>query len=145
MAKHEAVTTQSAHPWRATVRTIFAAVIALAALAPLIYSSAAQQSPELATGAVGGVLVAAGAITRIMAIPGVEAFLQRFLPFLSAAQRDDPLVTVKDVQVMTGTEVQEISKDLQDRARSAKRAEGTQPVVSDDNPSVADQVHYTGE
>lgn len=93
MANHEATTTQSAHPWRATVRTIFAAVIALSALAPLIYSAAAQQSPELATGAVGGVLVAAGAITRIMAIPGVEAFLQRFLPFLSAAQRNDPNVT----------------------------------------------------
>jgi len=93
LANHEATTTQSAHPWRATVRTIFAAVIALSALAPLIYSAAAQQSPELATGAVGGVLVAAGAITRIMAIPGVEAFLQRFLPFLSAAQRNDPNVT----------------------------------------------------
>ncbi|ALG28095.1 hypothetical protein AOZ07_03145 [Glutamicibacter halophytocola] len=93
MAKHEATTTQGAHPWRATVRTIFAAVIALAALAPLIYTAAAQQSPELATGAIGGALVTAGAITRIMAIPGVEAFLQRFLPFLSAAQRNDPNVT----------------------------------------------------
>ncbi|MNW66285.1 hypothetical protein D3C74_447400 [compost metagenome] len=28
-----------------------------------------------------------------MAIPGVEAFLQRFAPFLSADQRNDPNVT----------------------------------------------------
>ncbi|KUM29372.1 hypothetical protein AQ436_06690 [Arthrobacter sp. EpRS66] len=130
MAKHEATTTQGAHPWRATARTIFAAVIALAALAPLIYTAAAQQSPELATGAVGGVLVAAGAITRIMAIPGVEAFLQRFAPFLSAAQRNDPNVT--------GEAVSEFDALL-------REGKGSYPVSGPHAPTEADPARYEGD
>lgn len=89
MAKHIAVTTQSQHPWRATVRTILAVVIALAAMAPVVYTAATMQSPELATGAAAAVLTIAAAITRIMALPVVEAFLQRFLPWLAAGARGD--------------------------------------------------------
>lgn len=84
MAKHEAVTTQSQHPWRATIRTILAIVIALAAMAPVVYTAATMQSFELATGAAAAVLTIAAAITRIMALPVVEAFLQRFVPWLAA-------------------------------------------------------------
>lgn len=84
MRKHVAVTTQSQHPWRATIRTILAVVIALAALAPALYTAATMQSPELATGAAAAVLTIAAAITRIMALPVVEAFLQRFVPWLAA-------------------------------------------------------------
>lgn len=131
MAKHEATTTQGAHPWRATVRTIFAAVIALAALAPLIYTAAAQQSPELATGAVGGVLVAAGAITRIMAIPGVEAFLQRFAPFLSAAQRNDPNVTGE--------------ASVSEFDALVKEGKNSYPVTGAHAPTEADPARYEGD
>ena len=73
MAKHSAVTTQSQHPWRATIRTILAVVVALSAMAPSIYSAATQGSPEAATGAAALALGIAAAITRIMALPGVEA------------------------------------------------------------------------
>lgn len=89
MSKHAAVTTQSRHPWRATVRTILAIVIALAAMAPAVYTAATIQSPELATGAAATALTLAAAITRIMALPVVEAFLQRFVPWLAAGARGD--------------------------------------------------------
>ena len=103
MAKHAATTTQSLHPWRATVRTVFAVVIALAALAPAIYSAATTQSPELATGAAAGALAVAAAITRIMALPGVEAFLQRFIPWLAAGDRgDEPADPVQDAVTNLG-------------------------------------------
>ncbi|MHC6175482.1 hypothetical protein [Glutamicibacter sp. X7] len=124
MAKHEATTTQGTHPWRATVRTLFAAVIALAGLAPLIYEAAAQQLPEMATGAVGGVLLVAGAITRIMALPGVEAFLQRFLPFLAAASRDEPLTFDQAVQ------------------RAARAARTAHPISGPHAPTQADPGRY---
>ena len=91
MAKHAAVTTQSQHPWRATVRTILAVIVALAAMAPSIYTAATMGSPEAATGAAALALGIAAAITRIMALPGVESFFQRFLPWLAAgAKADDP-------------------------------------------------------
>lgn len=88
MSKHIAVTTQAEHPWRATTRTVFAIVVALAAMAPVIYTAATMASPEAATGAAAGVLAIAGAVTRIMALPGVEAFLKRFAPWLAAAPED---------------------------------------------------------
>lgn len=89
MAKHEAVTTQSQHPWRATIRTILAIVVALAAMAPVVYTAATVQSPELATGAAAVTLTIAAAITRIMALPVVEAFLRRFIPWLAAGARGE--------------------------------------------------------
>jgi hypothetical protein len=75
--------TQVRRPWRAVVRTVFQAVIALAAMAPVIYSAATNDDPAKATGAVGGALVIAAGITRVMAIPRVNALLERFLPFLA--------------------------------------------------------------
>lgn len=132
MAKHEAKTTQSAHPWRATIRTVFTAVIALAALAPLIYAAAAQQSPELATGAFAGVLAASGALTRIMAVPGVEAFLQRFAPWLAAGDRNDPDVT-------GSLEVHELDAVVKRAAREAKTA---YPVTSAHEATTADPARY---
>lgn len=89
MGKHAAVTTQSQHPWRATIRTVLAVIIAVAAMAPVVYTAATMQSPELATGAAAAVLTIAAAITRIMALPVVEAFLQRFVPWLAAGARGD--------------------------------------------------------
>ena len=72
------------HGWRRTVRTIFAVLVALAAIAPLIYRAAALAEPEDATGWLAAVLGVAAAITRVMALPAVEAFLQRFAPWLAA-------------------------------------------------------------
>lgn len=78
------VPTQVRRPWRATLRTAFQAVIALAAMAPFLVNASGleEQVP-----AVAGFLAVAGAITRIMAVPQVEGFLQTFVPFLSASPR----------------------------------------------------------
>lgn len=91
----ERVATQSQHPWRATIRTILAVVIAVAAM-PLVANAAAAMihSPELATGFVVVALIVAAAITRIMTLPVVEAFLQRFVPRLAAGARgEEPSAT----------------------------------------------------
>lgn len=80
--------TQVKHPWRATVRTLFAAVVSAAAMAPLIYSAATDHDPAQATGWAALALTIASGITRVLAVPAVNTFLQRFLPFLAAEPRD---------------------------------------------------------
>lgn len=89
MSKHVATTTQGAYPYRAVIRTLVALIAALAAMAPLLYVAITLQSPEAATGAGAGALAIAAAITRVLALPAVEDFLQRFLPWLAAAARDE--------------------------------------------------------
>lgn len=77
MAAHAAVSTQEQHPWRATARTMLAGVVALAAAAPLIWTAATGDSPEAATGAGATFLIVSGAITRVMAVPAVNAVLAK--------------------------------------------------------------------
>ncbi|MFJ2470518.1 hypothetical protein [Glutamicibacter sp. NPDC087583] len=89
MSKHRASTTQTAHPWRATARTIFAALVALATMAGPIYTAIAEASPEAATGAAAVALGIAGAITRTLALPKVEQFLRRHTPWLAAGSDQD--------------------------------------------------------
>ena len=73
-------TTQAAHPWRATARTAFQALIALAASWAVIVQAAGIDGwPWVAT----TLAVAAGA-TRVMALPQVEELLSRFVPWLAA-------------------------------------------------------------
>lgn len=76
--------TQVRRPWRATVRTAFQLVVGLAAMLPLLVEAAGleETAPVLA-----GVLAVSAAVTRIMALPAVEAFLEAFVPFLAAAPR----------------------------------------------------------
>ena len=84
MGKHSAqLATQSAHPWRATLRTIFAALIALAAMAAPVYTAATNQAPEAATGWAALGLAICGAVTRILALPQVDEWLHRFAPWLA--------------------------------------------------------------
>lgn len=79
--------TQVRRPWRAVARTAFQAVVGAAAIAAPVYEAATNHDPAAATGwAATGLAVSAG-ITRVMAFPGVNAWLARFLPFLAA---DDP-------------------------------------------------------
>lgn len=73
--------TQVQRPWRATARTIFAALVALAAMLPLLVQASGVDET---LGPIAGALAIAGAITRVMARPEVEDFLARFLPFLAA-------------------------------------------------------------
>jgi hypothetical protein len=77
--------TQVRRPWRATTRTVFQALVALAIMAPVLVQATGLDPTSLPW--LAGVLAVCAAITRVMALPQVEAFLRRFLPFLSAAPR----------------------------------------------------------
>lgn len=72
--------TQTRHPWRATARTVFAGAVALLTLIPYVVAEAHLD----AVPGVTQVLAVAAAVTRILAIPGVDAWLQTYLPFLAA-------------------------------------------------------------
>jgi len=76
--------TQTKHPWRATARTVAAAGVALLTLLPTI---AAVGHLNTVTW-VSQLLVVAATVTRVLAIPGVDAWLKQYLPFLSATPRD---------------------------------------------------------
>ena len=81
--------TQVRRPWRATARTAFAALVALCALFPVLVETAGLDPASFPWLAVP--IAVAAAVTRIMALPGVEEFLRRFLPFLSATgKQPDP-------------------------------------------------------
>lgn len=78
-----AAATQTRYPWRATIRTVVAFVVAVAAATPLVYTAVAQQDPSTATGAAAVALTVAGSVTRLMAAPAVDSIIRRFLPWLA--------------------------------------------------------------
>ena len=92
--------TQIRRPWRAVARTVFQALVSASAMAPLVYQAATNDDPAAATGAVGVGLVVAGGVTRVMAIPGVNAWLERFVPFLAP----DPQPKTGDAGQLPGEE-----------------------------------------
>lgn len=72
--------TQVKRPWRATVRTVFQGALALATLLPYVLSDL-----DIATeGKIAQLLAALGVFSRVMANPQVEAFLQKYIPWLAA-------------------------------------------------------------
>lgn len=75
------VSTQSAYPWRATVRTAFQAIVGLAALMAMITVDAGTPA-ALATA-----VAVSASVTRIMAIPAVNGWITAFLPILAAAPK----------------------------------------------------------
>jgi hypothetical protein len=81
-----------------TVRTVFAALVGLAAMAPLIYSAAAHQDPAQATGLLAAVLAIAGGITRVMTLPVVEVWLQKFVPWLAADPNAEHVSPPDDIE-----------------------------------------------
>jgi hypothetical protein len=85
MASLPTTPTQVKRPWRATFRTVFQGAVALAAILPLILSSAGIAPVGLA----GILVVASGAITRVMALPAVEEFLENYIPILAAKPKSD--------------------------------------------------------
>lgn len=82
MATTQPAPTQTRHPWRAMLRTIFASGLALASLAPTIANVGGLDKLDARWG-VAQVLAVCAAVTRIMAIPGVNDLLRKFLPFLA--------------------------------------------------------------
>lgn len=81
MGDHEAPqSTQTAYPWRATIRTAFAFLIGLAAAWALIIE-AAGIDPGLEWASTS--LAIAAGITRVMALPAVDDLIRRFAPCLA--------------------------------------------------------------
>lgn len=76
--------TQVKRPWRATFRTVFQGIVAAAAILPLVLSTAGIAPVGLA----GIAIVVAGALTRIMALPAVEEFLENYIPILAAKPKE---------------------------------------------------------
>lgn len=76
--------TQEEYPWRATVRTVFQAVVGFASMWALIVVALGLNET---TAWVAASLAVTGGITRLMAIPEVNAWLTRFVPWLAAEPR----------------------------------------------------------
>lgn len=74
--------TQVERPWRATFRTAFQLILAVAVLLPFVVEATGLE-PEVFPW-LGGILAVAAGITRVMALPQVEEFLRRFVPWLAA-------------------------------------------------------------
>jgi hypothetical protein len=74
--------TQVKRPWRATARTVFQALVALCVLFPILVQTAGLDPDTLPWLAVP--IAVAAAVARVMALPEVETFLRRFIPFLAA-------------------------------------------------------------
>lgn len=73
--------TQVEHKWKATARSAFQVIVALAALMPVLVPALGL---SVSVGVGAGVLAVAAAVTRVMAIPAVNGFIDRFLPWLRA-------------------------------------------------------------
>lgn len=73
--------TQTKYPWRTVLRSVFQGIVGFAPVFPLIVgaSGADETGPAIALG-----LAVSGGITRIMAVPQVEDFLQKHVPWLAA-------------------------------------------------------------
>lgn len=72
--------TQVRKPWRATFRTTLTALVALIPLIPQIAEAAnIDEIP-----AVASVVALSAAISRVLALNGVEAWLDKYIPILAA-------------------------------------------------------------
>ncbi|GAA4714382.1 hypothetical protein [Phytohabitans rumicis] len=80
MTQETIAPTQTQHPWRATARTIFAAVVGALTLIPVVAATAGIDTVP----AIAQVIVVTTAITRVLALPGVDAWLRTHLPWLAA-------------------------------------------------------------
>jgi hypothetical protein len=76
-----AVPTQTRHPWRATARTVFAGLVGGLTLLPEVAAEAHIGTVPT----VAQVLVVTGAVTRVLAMPSVNEWLNRYLPWLAAS------------------------------------------------------------
>lgn len=78
--------TQTRHPWRATLRTVAAGAVSGAVVLPLV----ADQLHLSNVPAVAAVVAGCGALTRVLAMPAVDAWLLRFAPWLAAQPPQGP-------------------------------------------------------
>jgi len=78
--------TQTLHPWRATLRTATAALVALLSLLPVIAAVGHLDAVPL----VAQILTVSAAVTRVLAIPGVDGWLRQYVPWLAAQPKEQP-------------------------------------------------------
>lgn len=78
------LSTQSRHPWRATARTVVQAILGLVVLLPLIAEAAGIAAVPWVAAALGVV----AAVTRVLALPQVDAWLRRWLPWLATSPEE---------------------------------------------------------
>lgn len=76
----KSTSTQTQYPWRATVRTVFAAVVAFSAMYPLIVATLGLDAN---IEWVGTSILVTGYITKVMAMPKVDQFIRDYLPLLA--------------------------------------------------------------
>lgn len=72
---------QTKYPWRAVFRSTVASMIGLLPLLPLIAQSLHIETVPF----VASLLAVSAAVTRVLAVPGVEQWLRRWAPWLAAA------------------------------------------------------------
>jgi hypothetical protein len=75
--------TQTRYPWRATLRTVVAAGLGLLSILPVILAGAGLDDTVYG----GQILAVTALVTRVLAIPGVDAWLRQYVPWLAAAPR----------------------------------------------------------
>lgn len=87
MGQHSApeLSTQSRYPWRATLRTVVAFLIAIL---PYVAAALSDASAEAQGGAAIAALPIIMAITRFLARPEVDALLKQYLPPLATTPKE---------------------------------------------------------
>lgn len=75
--------TQTQHPARAMIRTVFAGVVSLITLLPYILGAAHVDATVWG----GQALAVSAAVTRVLAIPAVNSWLTEYVPWLAATPR----------------------------------------------------------
>lgn len=73
--------TQVTHPWRSTMRTGFQVLVAATAVWALVVQAAGVDQTNAV---VAATVTAAAGVNRVMALPAVNDFIARFLPWLAA-------------------------------------------------------------
>jgi len=73
--------TQVQYPWRSTARTVFQVFLALAAMWVLIIEAAGIDDTNAI---VAATVLFSGAVNRVMALPSINGFIARFIPWLAA-------------------------------------------------------------
>lgn len=85
------VATQVANPWRTLLRSVLQFIITAATLIPYVEPFLRGELPgSSAAIAAGQALAVYSFVVRLMAIPQVEAFLQRYAPILAALRVTKP-------------------------------------------------------
>lgn len=73
--------TQVTYPWRSTLRTAFQVLVAIAAVWALVIEAAGVDQTNTI---IAATVTCAAGINRVMALPAVNDFIARFLPWLAA-------------------------------------------------------------